>query len=302
MKYVITGSLGHISQPIVIALVTAGHSVTVITSKQSHTAAIEALGAAAAVGDVSDLAFLTSVFKEAHAVYTMVPPRFDVTDWKDWIGQIGKNYADAIRANNIKYVVNLSSVGAHMAEGAGPVSGLYRVEAALNTLPHTHIKHLRPAYFFNNLFNNISLIKKAGIIGSNFGFTDKKFTLADTSDIAAAAIAALLKTDFTGHSVQYIASDEVSTDQIATTLGDAIGKPTLQWVTFTDDQALQGAVQAGLPEEIAKNYTAMGHALHTGEMGADYWQHRPAVLGKVKLDDFAKVFAAAYKEDVPAAH
>jgi uncharacterized protein YbjT (DUF2867 family) len=302
MKYVITGSLGHISQQIVNALVKAGHEVTVITSNQERVAAIEQLGATAAVGDIGNPAFLTSAFTGAHAVYTMVPPRFDVADWKAWIGQIGKNYADAIRANNVPYVVNLSSIGAHMAEGAGPVSGLYRVEAALNALPHTHIKHLRPAYFYNNLFNNIGLIKNAGIIGSNFGFTDKKFTLVDTSDIADAAIAALIKTDFTGHSVQYIASDEVSTDQIASTLGNAVGKPDLKWVTFTDEQALQGALQAGLPEEIAKNYTAMGHALHTGAMGADYWQHRPAVLGKIKLNDFAKVFAAAYKQDAPSAH
>ncbi len=303
MKYVITGSLGHISQPIVTALVKAGHLVTVITSNQARVKDIEALGASAAVGSVEDTAFLTKAFSGADAVYTMVPPKSDAPDWKAYIGQIGKNYAEAIKNNRIPYVVNLSSVGAHLADGCGPVSGLYRVEAALNTLKDTNIKHLRPVYFYYNLFSNIGLIKNLGIAGSNFSFSKKEFAIVDTSDIAAVAIEALMHLDFSSHSVQYIASDEVSTIDIAAALGKSINKPDLNWVAFTDEQALQGALKAGLPEELAKNYTEMGHAVQSGIMYEDYWKQHPSVLGKVKLADFAKTFAAVYNnEPALAAH
>ena len=88
MKYAITGSLGHISQPIVTALVKAGHEVTVITSNQYRVKDIEALGASAAVGSIEDTAFLTKAFSGADAVYTMVPPKSDAPDWKAYIGQI----------------------------------------------------------------------------------------------------------------------------------------------------------------------------------------------------------------------
>ena len=301
MNYVITGSTGHISKPITIALVKAGHTVTVISSNQERVKEIASLGAKAAVGSIEDVAFLTKTFSGADAVYTMVPPTYTPQDWKAYIGQIGKNYAEAIKNNSIKYVVNLSSIGAHMADGCGPVSGLHRAEVALNTLEAVNIKHLRPAYFYYNLLNNIGLIKNMGIIGSNFGIPDKKFTLVSPGDIAEVAVQALLSLDFTGHSVQYIASDEVSTDDIATTIGKAINKPDLKWVTFTDEQALQGTLQAGLPEELAKNYTEMGHAVNTGEMGEDYWKHHPATLGKVKLADFAKTFAAAYNSEAALA-
>ena len=301
MKYAITGSLGHISKPIVAALVKAGHEVTVITSSQNRVKDIESLGAKAAIGSIEDTAFLTKAFNGVQAVYTMVPPKYDVSDWKKYIGQVGQHYTEAIKNNNIKYVVNLSSIGAHLPEGCGPVSGLYRAEQALNTLTDVNIKHLRPAYFYNNLLANISLIKNAGIIGSNFGNSDKTFTLVETSDIAAIAIEALLKLDFASHSIQYIASDEVSTDDIATTLGKAINHPDLKWVTFTDEQALQGGIQAGLPEEISKNYAEMGNAVHSGKMGEDYWKHRPASLGKIKLADFAKTFAAAYNSEATIA-
>jgi len=294
MKYVITGSLGNISKPLSQALVNAGHDVTIITSKQENATAIETLGAKAAIGSVEDAAFLTKAFTGADAVYTMVPPNFGAPEWKKWIGNIGKNYASAIKASGIKYVVNLSSIGAHAHDGVGPVSGLHLAEEALNTLTDVNIKHLRPAYFYPNLFSNISLIKNMGIIGSNFAINENKFPIADPVDIVTVAAAELLQLSFTGHSVRYIASDEVSTDAIAAEIGKAIGKPDLQWVPFTNEQAYDGMKQAGLPEEVAKNYAEMGNAINTGIMSEDYWKNHPATLGKTKLPDFAKVFAAVY--------
>jgi len=301
MKYTITGSLGHISKPIVIALVKAGHQVTVITSSASRVKDIESLGAKAAVGSVEDPAFVTNSFKGTDVVYTMVPPTYAASDWKGYIEQVGKNYAEAIAANKIKYVVNLSSIGAHLPDGVGPVSGLYRVEQLFNALTDVNIKHLRPAYFYNNLFAQTGLIKNLGIMGANFDLSDKTFTIVDPSDIATVAIQALLQLDFKGHSVQYIASDEVSTGEIAATLGSAINKPGLKWVLFTDEQALQGGIQAGLPEEVAKNYVEMNHALHTGAMSEDYWKNHTPVSGKVKLVDFAKNFAAVYNNEAAVA-
>ena len=54
-------------------------------------------------------------------------------------------------------------------------------------------------------------------------------------------------------------------------------------------------IQAGLPQEIAKNFTEMGSALRNGKMEEEYWKNRPDSLGKTKLEDFAVVFADAYR-------
>jgi len=297
MKYTITGSLGHISKPLVQKLIAFGHQVTVISSKESNRVAIEKLGAKAAIGSVENLAFLTSAFAGADAVYTMVPPNFSAANWKEWIGQIGKNYADAIKANQINYVVNLSSVGAHLPDSCGPVSGLYKAEQALNTLTHVNIRHLRPSYFFDNLLANIALAKQMDIIGSNFGGSDEKIAFADTSDITAAAFEELSDLQFSGHSVRYIASDEITSDEVAKTIGLAIGKPSLAWVVFTNEQSKAGMLQAGLPEEITRNYVEMGDALHSGRMMEDYWKNHPTTLGKVKIEDFAKTFSSVYNSN-----
>ena len=293
MNYVITGGAGNVSKPLAETLLAAGHSVTIIGRNETNLKPLTDLGAKAAIGAVEDVAFLTETFKGADAVYTMVPPKWDAADWKGYIGSIGENYAEAIKAAGVKYVVNLSSIGAHMPDGCGPVSGLYRAEQALNQLAGVHIKHLRPAYFFHNLMANIGLIKSAGIIGANFGGNDDKLVMVHPADIAVAAAEELLGLNFTGISVRYIAGDEITGAEVAKAIGGAIGKPELPWVEFTDEQSLGGMLQAGLPQEVSSNYTEMGNAIRTGAMTEDYLQNRPA-LSKLKLADFVKEFAAAY--------
>ncbi|OIN55900.1 NAD(P)H-binding protein [Arsenicibacter rosenii] len=296
MKYTITGSLGHISKPIVEGLVKAGHEVTVITSKPGNAGAIESIGATAAIGDVADQAFVEAAFAGADAVYLMIPPKSDVTDWRGHMNQVADNYIGAIRANDIRFAVVLSSIGAHLGAGCGPVDGLYDLEQKLKAVDGLSAKILRPSYFFYNLFAMIPMIKHMGITGSNFGGPAFKLALVHTNDIAAVALQELLNLDFTGHQIRYIVSDEVTTDEIAGALGAAAGKPETPWVVFTDEQQKGGMLQAGLNEEVASNYTAMGEALRTGKMQEDYWANRTGQLGKVKLADFAQnEFAPAFQ-------
>jgi len=297
MKYVITGGAGNISKPLTEKLLKAGHEVTVISRNAENIKSLTDLGAKAAIGSVNDITFLKTTFAGADAVYTMVPPNYATNDLKASIAEVGKNYAEALKTSNVKYVVNLSSVGAHLPDRVGPVSGLYRVEQALNELKNTNIKHLRPTYFFSNFLGNVGMVKNMNIIGGNFGGADFKMLLADPNDIAEVAFEELSRLDFTGHSIRYISSDERSTEDIAKVLGKSINKPELPWVTFSDEQAFGGMTQMGLPENIAKNYTEMGHAMNDGSMFADYWKHRPAKLGKTKLEDFAKTFSAVYNSN-----
>src|SRR5215813_2540250 len=123
MKIIVTGSLGKISKPLTEELVGRGHSVTVISRKPERQKEIETLGAAAAIGSIEDVNFLTSTFIGADAVYTMITSSGRLTDPNfDPIahaGQIGNNYKQAIQQSGVKRVVNLSSIGAHTDQGNG---------------------------------------------------------------------------------------------------------------------------------------------------------------------------------------
>jgi uncharacterized protein YbjT (DUF2867 family) len=289
--YVITGSIGHISKPIIEGLVKAGKEVRVISSSPDRKKEIENLGAIALVGSVQDVAFLKNALKGADVVYTMIPPIWQTANWRASQNEVAKNYTEAIQANAIKYVVNLSSVGAHIGQGVGPVDGLYDFEQLLNSVQELHVKHLRPSFFFYNFIAQIGLIKQAGIVGGNYGDGEKVF-LVHTNDIASAALQELLDLKFTGNSVRYVLGDERSGQEIAAVLGKAIGK-NINWVVFTDDQQKQGLLQAGLPETHSQAFTDMGKSLREGHMQGDARKQAPS-LSPTKLEDFAKEFAAVY--------
>lgn len=295
MKIVVTGSLGNISRPLAEKLLAAGNAVTVVSSNPEKTSLIEAMGATAAIGSVEDKAFLTKTFEGADVVYAMAPPNFGASDYKKYLAGIGENYAYAIRKAGVKYVVNLSSVGAHMPEGCGPVSGLHSIENELNNLEGVNVLHLRPGFFYTNFLSNAGMVKHMGFIGGNYG-EGTKLILVHPEDIAEVAADEIQNLSFRGKQIRYIASDEKTTDEVAAVFGQAIGKPDLRWVNFKDEESLAGMIQAGLPEEIAKNYTELGHAMRSGEMAADYNKNRPAHFGSKKLESFGRVFAFVYEQ------
>ena len=295
MKYVVIGSLGNVSKPLAEKLIAAGHSVTVVSSNAEKIEQIAAMGAIPAIGSVEDVVFLTKTFNGADAVYIMVPPYFGARDWKQYIALTGKNYAQAIKSSGVRNVVNLSSVGAHMSEGCGPVSGLHFVEETLNDLEGVNVVHLRAGIFYFNYLSSIGMIKEMGSMGGNYG-KDTKLVLVHPDDIADAAAEELKNLSFKGKFIRYVASDEKTAGEVASTLGKAIGRPDLSWVEFKDEETMAALLQAGLPEEIATNYTEMGNAMRSGEIFSEYNENRPLDFGKTKLESFAPYFAAVYAQ------
>lgn len=299
MNIVVTGSLGHISKPLVKELIQKGHSVTVISSKAERQKDIEALGAQAAIGTMHDADFLSAAFKGADIVYAMEALGsgwlFDQhLDYKAVINSIAENYRQAIQQSGVKRVVHLSSVGAHRNDGVGMLSFHHNVENILKRLPDdVAIKFMRPVGFYYNMFAFIPTIKAQNAIIQNYG-GDKKEPWVSPLDIAA-VIAEEIEKPFEGRTVRYIASDEVSAGEVAKILGEAIGKPGLKWTVIPDEQLLNNLTSAGMNPSVAKGLVAMNAARRDGILYEDYYRNKP-VLGNVKLGDFAKDFATAYNQ------
>jgi uncharacterized protein YbjT (DUF2867 family) len=293
MKYIITGSLGNISLPVTKNLVRAGHNVIVISSNQDKKSEIEAIGANAAIGSMTDRAFLKETFKDADAAYLMIPSSFSLPDYGKFQREVADNYLSALEGSNIKHIVLLSSLGAQLRKGAGPIDALGYLEEKLLAIPDLHLNFLRPSYFFSNLFSLAGMIKHAGIAGNNFGDTDEKLVLTHTDHIAEVATDALLNLS-TGRTITNIANDERHPSEIAAVLGNAVGKENTPWITFSDEDAYNGMLGAGLNESFATLYKEMGQALRSGQMQAEYWKSRPQHFGAYKLEDFAKEFAIAF--------
>ncbi|SEW05704.1 Uncharacterized conserved protein YbjT, contains NAD(P)-binding and DUF2867 domains [Chitinophaga sp. YR573] len=297
MKIILTGSLGHIGQPLAKELVQKGHMVTVISSKPERQKDIEALGATAAIGTLEDADFLTATFTGADAVYTMVPPPnffnpdFDLME--HCVG-IGNNFVKAIEKSGVKRVVHLSSIGAHLEKNSGLILLHHVLEDILNNLSDVAITFMRPTAFYYNLFGFLAGIKNTGMITSNYGAEDKVVWVSPI-DIAA-AIAEEIVTPLVGRKVRYVASEELTGNEVAGILGAAIGKPDLKWIVISNEQLQSGLIAGGMSVSMAAGFVEMNASMHSGELFEDYYRNRP-VMGTVKLTAFAKEFAAAFKQN-----
>lgn len=297
MKIVLTGSLGNIGKPLTEMLVQKSHSVTVISSKPERQKDIEALGAKAAIGKMQDVRFLTETFSGADIVYLMeawegMGSIFDNSvNFVEEFNRIGNNYKQAVADAQVKRIVHLSSIGAHTNEGTGSLYLHNVVENILRELPNdVSIKFMRPVGFYTNLYRNMQSIKEGKIIMTYGG--DKKEPWVSPLDIAE-TISNEMDKPFEGKTAQYIASDEVSPNEIAKILGEAIGNPNLQWVAISEEEMLKAMLDRGMNEWIANGFIDMQAAQKSGSLYKDFYRNKPT-LGKVKLTDFSKEFAIAY--------
>ena len=301
MNIVLTGSLGNIGKPLTQELAQKGHSVTVISSNPERQKEIEAMGAKAAISTMQDTDRLAQTFTGADIVYLMetmeaVGDSFDKSvDFIGKITQIGQHYKQAIAHSGVKKVVHLSSIGAHMNQGNGILLFHHNVEQVLRQLPaEVAIKFIRPVGFYSNMLSFIPTIKRQGTIISNYG-GDVKEPWVSPKDIAT-AISEEIDNPFEGRTVRYVASDEVSPNEIAKALGKAIGKPDLQWSVISDEQLLSNWLSIGFNEQVAKGFVELQASQGNGKLYEDYYRNRPT-LGGVKLADFAQDFALAYHHD-----
>ncbi len=297
MKIVLTGSLGNIGKPLTGLLVTAGHQVTVISSKEERTSEIEKLGAVAAIGSIQDAEFLTQTFTGADAVYLMeawegIGSLFDQEiDFLSEFKKIVRQYVKAVQDSGVKKVIHLSSIGAHSAAGTGSLLVHHHVEQILQTLPEeVAIKFMRPVGFFSNIYRWLPMIQAKGKIIQSYG-GGRKEPWVSPYDIAQ-TIADEMEKPFSGRTVRYIASDEVSPDEIAAALGQSIGRD-LKWEVIPGEQLLDQMLSAGINEWIAKGLVAMQKAQGDGSLYEDFYAHQPE-FGRVKLKDFAKEFAQVF--------
>lgn len=287
MKIVLTGSLGNISKPLTEILVKEGHEVTLISTDPGKQATIQAMGAQPAIGSISDRAFLTKAFTGADIVYCMNPLDFSSRDVGVWDRNMD-NYIHAIRETGVQRVIVLTGWIAHLLQSVQPEKKF----AALNGVSVTFV---RPGPFYSNFYHLKDMIRHQGMIMSNYGGDDLVAFVAP-EDIAAAIVEEINTEAVTGLKVKYVASEELTCTQAAQIIGEAIGIPNLQWITLPGEQVKQGLEATGVSPEVAGLLVEMQDNMHNGKAQQDYYLNRP-VLGKTKLRDFAREYAAWYHQN-----
>ena len=119
--YVILGASGNTGSIIANSLLSKGEKVRVIGRDAGRLQRFADKGAEAFTADLSDEAALTKAFSGARAAYLMLPPAKSREDQERESSAIAK----AAKESGLRYAVHLSSYGAQVSEGTGPVAGLH---------------------------------------------------------------------------------------------------------------------------------------------------------------------------------
>jgi uncharacterized protein YbjT (DUF2867 family) len=247
--------------------------------------------------DVSDAAALTRAFRGARAAYLMLPPITSREDQERESDAIAK----AAKESDLGYAVHLSSYGAHVPEGTGPVTGLYSSEQKLNAISGLNVLHLRAAYFMENNLAAIGMIRGMGMFGHAL-LPDLKLPMIATRDVGAYAAQRLLDLDFPGKQTRELLGErDLSMLEATAVIARGIGKPDLRYKQFPYDQMQQALTQAGFSPRKAAVYIEMFKAINAGVL-APLEPRSPENSTPTSFEKFVQdVFVTAYHTKTPAA-
>jgi uncharacterized protein YbjT (DUF2867 family) len=290
--YVITGATGNTGRVVAERLLDAGRKVRVVGRSAERLRPLVQKGGEAVVADISDTDALTKAFAGARAVYALIPPDPTVEDVRGYQRSIAESLATGLERSGVRHAVFLSSVGAHLPDGTGPIAGLHEAEERLKRVPGINILHLRPSYFMENLLMFLPTIQQAGVAGSAVA-GDVPIPMIATRDIGEYAARRLLELNFTGYSTrELLGQRDVSLGEAASVLGRAIDRPDLKYVQFPYADAEQAMVDMGLGRDMARLYTEMSRAMNEGRVAPQEQRSRENTT-PTSIEDFAPIFAAA---------
>jgi uncharacterized protein YbjT (DUF2867 family) len=288
--YVILGASGNTGSIIADSLLAEGKKVRVVGRDAGRLQRFVRQGAEAFTGDVSDAAALTKAFSGARAAYLILPPITSREDQERESDAIAK----AVKESGLRYAVHLSSYGAQVPEGTGPVTGLHSSEQKLNAVGGLNVLHLRAAYFMENNLAAISMIREMGIFGHAL-LPDLKLPMTATRDVGDYAAQRLLDLDFSGKQTRELLGErDLSMAEATAIIARGIGKPDLRYVQFPYDQMQQGLEQMGMPPKKAAVYIEMFKAINAGVLAAQEPRSRENTT-PTSFEQFVQdVFAPAY--------
>lgn len=292
--YVVTGATGNIGSRVVELLNSRENQVRAIGRSRERLQPLIDLGAQPWICDLEDTPTLTEAFKGADCVYVLIPPNLGAENFRQYQNETGESIATAIKESGVQYVVNLSSVGAHLPEGVGVVNGLHDQEERLNQIEGINVLHLRPSFFMENLYWMIPVIKEAGIVGSP-QLPDLHVPMIATKDIATVVADAMLKRNFSGKTTQELLGErDISMKEAAAVLGEAIGKSDLNYVQFPYEDTKQSMIQMGISEDVASGMVELYRAFNEGTAKPTE-SRSPRNTTPTRLEEWANDFAALFR-------
>lgn len=280
----ITGATGNISSGIIAQLNGSGHSLRALVRNPEKAEELRRQGVEISVGDLEKPWTLGSAFAGVDTVWILAPPGPRAPEQCS-------NALWAAKQGGARHVVRMSAFGAaHTASTINSrLHALSDAELVGSGIPFTILK---PHFFMQNLMMAVQSVAQQGAM--YFALADGKMGLIDSRDISDFAAHVLTGAGHEGKAYTLTGPASLSMHQIATAIGDAIGKP-VAYVPVSVDDARQSMAQMGLDDwtvNLMCDYFA-AYSANWGDLVTDDFQR---VTGKAprSIEQFAKDFGGAF--------
>jgi len=296
MRIAVTTPTGHIGSKLANILLDRKADVTLIARHPENVKNLASRGAKVIAGEHSDPAIVEQAVRGADTLFWLTPAEMTSHDPLGTARRMAEAGASVIREHPDLHVVQLSSAGAFLPSGTGPIVGHYETEEKFRAAGK-NIVSLRPNEFMENVFFSLpTIIGQGSIYTSVLGSVKAPFIA--TQDIAEIAAEFLLKPIDGHHVIDIVGPQEISFDEWARIAGQAIGKQ-VRVVTVPGDKLKAAMTQSGMSPEMAALLVEMEEAYPKIQGQFKGEQKR---TGKVTFSQFAReVFVPAYKKAVQAA-
>ena len=261
--FAILGITGQTGSAAATALLRGGHQLRATVRDPARAAAWARQGVGVQAGDATDAEALRRAFDGVEAAYVMVPPAPVHPDPLGHYAAVAAAARQAARATGLGRLVLLSSEGAHLSHGTGPILGLHRAEAILaDAAPR--VTRLRPSYFQENWRGVFGLAATQGILPTMLADLDARRPMVATADIGAVA-AALLTDPGAPALVELSGPAEYSARDAALAAAEALGRDVVP--VQAPREAWEGILrEAGLGETFARLIAEMYDGINSGHI------------------------------------
>jgi uncharacterized protein YbjT (DUF2867 family) len=259
--FAISGVTGHVGGAAARELLAQGQPVRAIVRDRAKGAPWAALGADVAVASLDDPAALAAALAGATGFFALVPNDPSSRDPLGDARRITDAIASAVERSRVPHVVLLSSLGAELSEGTGPIVGLHQLETKVRATGAV-VTSLRPTFFQESVGEVIGAARHMGIYPSFLPSADMAASMVATLDIGR-AVAGCLASQPASSEVVDVLGPEYSSRQIASALGAALGK-TLQIVDVPPAGWVPAMMEGGMSREVAELLAEMYAAVGRG--------------------------------------
>ncbi|PSL05483.1 uncharacterized protein YbjT (DUF2867 family) [Haloactinopolyspora alba] len=257
--YAITGATGHVGGATAEHLLAANEPVRVVVRDADKGASWSGRGADVAVADLGEPAALAEALRGCRGVFVLLPT--DPTGSDEDHRRLADHIAEGVAAAGVPHAVLLSSIGADLADGTGPIRWLHHLENRLRATG-VLLTSIRSWHFQEKVEDVLDVAAGSGTFPVFGDSADVPTRMIATRDIGAVAAESLLSPPARSEIVD-LDGPQYTERQVADELAAVLGT-TLQVTTVPRAGWVDALVDAGLPPAFAAELAELYEA---GERG-----------------------------------